>query len=575
MSGIKLSKLSKLVLQMNSKDPERRFNAMSKLHDYDSYYLEESAVIIALGLATTKFEHSSLQDWDDPCYCIITFIHSYIIPDHIEVIEECFEDYTPRAKSLILHQMLELCTKESIKFFIDNFDNVLNEDKEFTPELKLASENPEVADLLFPFLFKYSKDDKLKYSIIELFTEYIKLDSLNVNSFEGFSIEIKNVADSLYEEIMPYNGNFNHEFVYLHWNEKYPLLRNALKNCIYLLSKIDYEQHQIFINKCLELNDPVFITEAIISKINNNDEADERYYDKISNDPYGILHLVKEFSYAKIINKLPTQFTDIKKLNDYHLHLEILIELGLKENEFELSDDIVVNFTEEDGEDFKLRFYKIKINNSEYEDDGWMYVAVEFCENIEMINSFLPHLFLTKDDEATPEALTDELKDHRINVVETYVNLPHTICHPNLRYSLFGVYFASTFLINVIYSITNIIEIRYINIFLFFVFFILIGFNYLASKRIEVSHGPSYLQFKIGKKIKVLNFEEIGMIELDNMLLPLSKKSSLTDFKEEVIIFRDKDGNKLDIIPKFLCDDLDELVKRIKSFNPDFSFKRD
>ncbi|MDF2946211.1 MAG: hypothetical protein K0S51_890 [Bacillales bacterium] len=571
MSGIKLSKLSKLVLQMNSKDPERRFNAMSELHENDSYYLEESTVILALGLASGKFENCSLHDWDDPSYCIITYIHSYILTNHLDIIKDCFEDYSPRAKSLILHQMLELSDLESISFFVDNFAKVRELDKEFSPELILASENVEVAKILFPFLLQYLDDDKLKFSIIQLLAEYVRLDALLIDGLIELEDTLVKVSDSLYSEAKLYNINFNYEFVYLHWVEKYPSLREALRNCIYLLGKYNYLKFEPFITKCLNLNDPIFIIEAILTRKSNNIDTDIMYLNKISNDPIGIIHLVREFSSVKLLDHLPDFIKDPKLICDSLLKMELLTELNIQNTEYELLDDTVVEFSKDDN--LKLRYYKIRINTTEYDEDGWLYVAVEYSEDISLISSFNAHLFLSKTDEVTVDELTLDLKEHRVNLIETYSNLPHIILHPNLRYNLFGVYFVSAFITNTLSSLLDIYELRYLNVFLFITFAILIGFNYYASKRIEVSHGPSNIKYKLGSKINTIEYKDIAEIKLDKMFLPLSKKSSLTDFVEDVLIFKDSTGKNLDIIPTFLCDDINELLSRIKKVNPNCIIK--
>ncbi|MDF2607439.1 MAG: hypothetical protein K0S34_1635 [Bacillales bacterium] len=571
MSGIKLSKLSKLVIQMNSNDPERRFNAMSELHENDSYYLEESTVILALGLASGKFENCSLHDWDDPSYCIMTYIHSYILTSHLDIIKDCFDDYSPRAKSLVLHQMLEICDPESISFFVENFEKVLELDKEFSPELILATDNVKVANILFPFLLKYLGDERLKFNIIQLLAEYVRLDALTVDDFAELEDTLIKFSDSLYNEAILYNNNFNHEFVYLHWVEKYPSLREALRSCIFLLGKLKYSKFEPFISKCLELNDPIYVTEVILTRKLNNIDTDIMYFNKICSDPIGVVHLVREFSNSKQLDYLPDGVKNTKLICDSLLKMELLTELKIQNTEYDLVDDIVVEFSDVDN--LKLRYYKIKIHTTDYEDEGWLYVAVEYSEDIQLINSFNVHLLLLKVDEITIDELTVDLKEHRINLIETYSNLPHLILHPNLRYNLFGVYFVSSFVVSTLSSLLNFAELRFFNFILFFTFAIIIGFNYFASKRIEVSHGPSNIKYKLGSKINTIEYKDIAEIKLDKMFLPLSKKSSLTDFMEDVLIFKDPTGKNLDIIPTFLCDDINELLSRVKKVNPNCVIK--
>ncbi|MBM7602874.1 hypothetical protein JOC75_000844 [Metabacillus crassostreae] len=264
-------KLRKIMSQIKSSDPEKRYNGLDELaylKGDESLEVQVDVLVDIVKLASRDFPEP-VDKWDIPSYYLIDFACDFLMQEVIEAVLKYFDGFHPFAKERAISFLL-LTEDDKVIYELENILQLVLKTEELTLPVEELAQYPVLVKNLLAKNMNLFKSVHYKDTFFQL------LLSLNESGIDqGFKkAELIPILVEEYrnkrEAFLPYNNEYKTEFVYKAWKERYHTLRNELRFLISLMSYYFTEETEKLLLEATQFHDPLIKSEAILVCIDKN-----------------------------------------------------------------------------------------------------------------------------------------------------------------------------------------------------------------------------------------------------------------------------------------------------------------
>jgi hypothetical protein len=307
-------KLRKIMKQVKSDNPAKRYEALDKLHEYkqiEGLEVQIDMLKDMIALAAGKFPEP-VDTWDNPSYYLVDFLCDFPMEEVVKEVLNHFDGFHLHAKERALEFLLST-EYEGIFYELEDKINHL-----VRTELLILP-----TDLLsYPLLVKgiLDKNKDLFHSAHYKFMFYDLLLALHSSGYEqsyerNYVLPImlddyKTIKDSY----LQYNSEYNTEYVYKSWRDNYFKIRGRMRMFLNLMEYYFTDETESELIKALDFHDPLIKTEATLVCIQKNIQIDKAILIDCANDIESA-----EMLYWELQEKNKEHLYPIKESKQQHL----------------------------------------------------------------------------------------------------------------------------------------------------------------------------------------------------------------------------------------------------------------
>ncbi|WP_172369621.1 hypothetical protein [Sporosarcina jiandibaonis] len=229
-------KLRSILRKIRSKNPQKRYEAISRLFQYkqqDDLEIQIDVLKDAIKIAASKFP-DRVDNWDYPSYYLIDFVCDFPRPEIVDGLLKYFDDFDIQAKERAVEFLLTSEDEEIFYFLEEKIIDLMQKDDFDIPTSQLSTYPILVKGILDKTLDKLSSN-QYKFDLYELIL------SFNYSGHEiGFKKEV--ILPFLLEdyrnekkEYLKFDSDYSTKFVYTAWKGSYFAVRNRMKLLIQLM----------------------------------------------------------------------------------------------------------------------------------------------------------------------------------------------------------------------------------------------------------------------------------------------------------------------------------------------------
>lgn len=264
-------KLRAILRKVKSKNPQKRYEALSQLFSYkqnENIRVQVDVLKDMIKTAVFKFP-DPVDDWDHPSFYLIDFVCDFQMQEVVDGIIKHFDKFNLRTKERAI-QFLLTTEEENVFYFLEDKIITLMEYDDFEiPTNSLSS---------YPILIKGILDrslDKLtsahyKFPLYQLILFY------NMSGYDrGYKKEV--ILPILLEdyfttkqEYIKFDADYSTKFVYTAWKDSYSVTRNRMGLFIQLMAFYYTEKTEYELKEALSFNDPFIKADALLICIAKN-----------------------------------------------------------------------------------------------------------------------------------------------------------------------------------------------------------------------------------------------------------------------------------------------------------------
>lgn len=263
--------LKKIMADVVSHDPEKRFYALDRLYELKQRKNEEIDIPVLINVIETAAKPfpEPVDAWDHPSYYLLDFVSEYQAEDLVEPMMAHFYDFSDSAKRLALHYVCNFEDEKYLMFLEDVFKQELALETDVIIPDNLYDHPHWVRHLFEKYFTDWKKE---RYQPVFFSFLYYCLRNNLLNRFK--SAEVLPLIQAEYrknkEAYAPYDKDYTRKFAYRSWKDMYFELRDKLVVNLTILGFYYEEQFQAFFTEAMEFKDPMLKTKAVLIALDKN-----------------------------------------------------------------------------------------------------------------------------------------------------------------------------------------------------------------------------------------------------------------------------------------------------------------
>ncbi|CAG9606908.1 hypothetical protein [Pseudoneobacillus rhizosphaerae] len=304
-------KLRAILGDIKSKKPQKRFQAIHKLHEFEQNIGGKELSIYLLNDVIKTAAHpfaEPIADWDQPCYFLLKFVSDYKELSLTKTIIRFYPNFSPAGKNIALNFLCEFGEENCRQAILNIYEEELKTGEAIFPISGLYDQPLWLVDILTRFskeLFadSYRNDfyQALSFSIRKGLISDFKTETITLKLVEDYERILASMQD--------YFAAYSTKAVYMSWKGNYLRLRDQLN--LYL-SLMEYyysnKKTENLIKDALAFPDPTIqvttirvalvhhipVDKEILQRCAENIETSEMLYHELEDINKESLYPIKE-----------------------------------------------------------------------------------------------------------------------------------------------------------------------------------------------------------------------------------------------------------------------------------------
>lgn len=271
MSSLIEMKLRKILRQVKSNNPQKRYEALNQLYQFkqnDGLQVQIDVLKDIIKSAASTFPER-VDHWDNPSFYLIDFACDFPMQEVVDSLIKYFDGLDLRAKERAIQFLLSTQNEEIFYILEEKIISLIQTENFIIPVREISSYPILMKGILETSLDKLNSDH-YKFMLYEL------LLSFNSSSYnQGFNKEV--VLPILLEdyqaekqEYMKFDPEYTTKYVYTAWKESYFIIRNRMRLFINLMEYYFSPEIEQELNKALDFHDPLIKTEVLLVCVSKN-----------------------------------------------------------------------------------------------------------------------------------------------------------------------------------------------------------------------------------------------------------------------------------------------------------------
>jgi hypothetical protein len=270
-------KLRMILGDIKSKKPQKRFQALQKLYEFDQNNggKEISLTLLNDVIKTAAYSFEDpIDDWDQPSYCLLKFVSDYQDLSLTRTMIRYYPNFSPAGKNIVLNYLCKYAEEHCHQAILNIYEDELKTDEAIFPVSGLYEQPLWLVDIIT----KFSKElftDKYRNSFYHALSYCIEKGF--ISDFKKETITKKLVED--YEQVLSaiqeYVDSYSTKAVYMSWRGNYLRLRDYLNLYLSLMEYYSNDKTESLIKGALTLPDPTIQVHAIRVALVHDIQVDE------------------------------------------------------------------------------------------------------------------------------------------------------------------------------------------------------------------------------------------------------------------------------------------------------------
>jgi hypothetical protein len=366
-------RIRKILYEIKSKNPKKRFEALNKLHDLKGKITEGKEVSINVlndMIRTAAYPFGEpYGDWDQPSYFLLDYVSFYKQRGLTKSMIKNYHKFSHSGKSVALNF---LCEFEEDKYFnaiIKIYEKELKTNQAIIPVSGLY-ERPLWLTTILSRFYNELTTDLYRERFYQMLLYCNRMDLLL--DFQKEIIREKLIEDYKLtcENIQPYLDSYSTKDVYMSWKYNYLDLRDKLGLYLSLMEYYSNEKTKNYIKVALTFKDPILQVKAIRVALIQNVHVDENVM------TYCAQHIeTSEMLYSELLEINRESLFPIPEKKQHffaksHMFHHLLYEIGFEDfpTEFRIEDQVETqNYYGQ-----PIRFYLVSFSTNNEKLMGWV-----------------------------------------------------------------------------------------------------------------------------------------------------------------------------------------------------------
>jgi hypothetical protein len=365
--------IRKILYDIKSKNPKKRFQALIKLHNLKLKITEGKEVSINVlndMIRTAAYPFGEpYDDWDQPSYYLLDYVTTFKHRGLTKSMIKNYPNFSQSGKSVVLNFLCEFEEDKFLNAIIKIYEKELKTNQAVIPVSGLY-ERPLWLTTIISKFYNELVTDTYRDRFYQMLLYCNRMDLLLDSKKEIIREKLIEDYKQARENIQAYLNSYSTKDVYMFWKNNYLELRDKLGLYLSLMEYYSDENTENYIKEALTFKDPTLQVKAIRVALIQNVHVDENIM------MYCAKHIeTSEMLYSELLEiKRDSLFPITEKKQHFfaksHLFHHLLYEIAF--------DDFPTEFRIEDKVETKnyygqpIRFYLLSfsVNNEQFV--GWV-----------------------------------------------------------------------------------------------------------------------------------------------------------------------------------------------------------
>ncbi len=320
-------KLRGVLRGVKSKHPQKRYEALNHLHQYQQMEGTEVQIDVLKDFVKTaagKFS-APVAGWDNPSYHLINYVCDFQIKEVAEALVKHFDTLDLKAKERAIDYLLST-DDEDIFLFLEEKILKLMDNVYFQLPANALSHYPYLTERIIRRAVAYLNSDHLKFPLYELILVF------NRSGYGGV-LEKEQILPLLLEdyieeknEYFQYDVDYSTKFVYTAWKDNYLVIRNRMILYISLMEFYFSSEVEKEILEVLTFNDPLLKTQALAVCLTKHLPFDEETILTCASDIESADKLYWTLVYKDLVHLYPSSINVLTQVAKSRMFYAILVQ---------------------------------------------------------------------------------------------------------------------------------------------------------------------------------------------------------------------------------------------------------